>query len=183
MGNRVNGRMGTVDGMDFDGQINGKQYRVSVEKGREGKAGSYLVRIGETEYQVDARLISDRSLSMILDGRQYDLVIENDGKKKVVLFPDFSCEVELGNSFGTGLRQEGLGADSGTAEVCSPMPGRVIEILVEAGSEVKRGQGLLVVEAMKMENEIQSPKDGRVKEIFVKKNDAVESGTLLTAIE
>jgi biotin carboxyl carrier protein len=172
-----------IDGMDFDGHINGKSYRVSVEKGTGSAHGTYKVRIGEAEYRVDARSTADHSLSMILDGKQYDLMIENDGRRKVVQFPDYSCEVELGNNVENGPSGEEPDAGDGLAEISSPMPGRVIRILVEAGAEVKKGQGLMVVEAMKMENEIQSPKDGTVKDIFVNENDAVETGTPLTAVE
>jgi len=71
----------------------------------------------------------------------------------------------------------------GRAEIRSVMPGKVRAILVKQGDEVKAGQGLVVIEAMKMENEIPSPKDGRVVEIGVKPGDAVEAGALLCAVE
>ncbi|MDK2783686.1 MAG: glutaconyl-CoA/methylmalonyl-CoA decarboxylase subunit gamma, partial [Thermococcaceae archaeon] len=57
-----------------------------------------------------------------------------------------------------------------------PMPGKVLRILVREGDEVKAGQGLLVLEAMKMENEIPSPRDGVVKKILVKEGDTVDTG-------
>jgi len=71
----------------------------------------------------------------------------------------------------------------GRAEIRSVMPGKVRAILVKQGDEVKAGQGLVVIEAMKMENEIPSPKDGRVADIGVKPGDAVEAGALLCAVE
>ena len=71
----------------------------------------------------------------------------------------------------------------GVASIDSPMPGKVIKILAKEGEEVKRGQGVIVVEAMKMENELKAPKDGVIKEIKVKEGDAVEAGARLALIE
>ena len=63
------------------------------------------------------------------------------------------------------------------------MPGRVVRVLVKAGDEVAARQGLVVVEAMKMENELTSPKAGRVKEVSVSEGTSVESGRLLVIVE
>ena len=71
----------------------------------------------------------------------------------------------------------------GQAEIKSAMPGKVVRILVEAGAEVKKGDGILVVEAMKMQNEMKSPKDGQVKEIRVAENNTVGAGDVLVVIE
>jgi len=63
------------------------------------------------------------------------------------------------------------------------MPGKVVAVLVEAGARVERGQGLLVIEAMKMENEIGAPRAGTVSEVRVKPGQAVEPGELLARID
>jgi biotin carboxyl carrier protein len=63
------------------------------------------------------------------------------------------------------------------------MPGKVIEVLVAEGDNVEKGQGLVIVEAMKMENEVRSPIAGEVKEIKVKPGDAVEGGAVLLIVE
>jgi pyruvate carboxylase subunit B len=63
------------------------------------------------------------------------------------------------------------------------MPGRIVRVLVETGAKVKRGQGIIVVEAMKMENELGSPGDGVVKEILAAAGDRVEAGATLAIIE
>jgi biotin carboxyl carrier protein len=63
------------------------------------------------------------------------------------------------------------------------MPGRVVRVLVKAGDEVAARQGLVVVEAMKMENELTSPKAGRVREVGVSEGTSVESGRLLVIVE
>jgi biotin carboxyl carrier protein len=63
------------------------------------------------------------------------------------------------------------------------MPGKVVKLLVKPGDEVKARQGLVVVEAMKMENELRSPKDGRVAEVLVAEGASVEAGRLLVVVE
>jgi biotin carboxyl carrier protein len=63
------------------------------------------------------------------------------------------------------------------------MPGRVVRVLVEPGDEVAVRQGVVVVEAMKMENELRSPKAGRVKDVSVKAGDSVEAGRVLLVVE
>ena len=63
------------------------------------------------------------------------------------------------------------------------MPGKIVKLLISEGEEVEQGQGLVVVEAMKMENEIKSPKAGLVKKVGVKEGEAVEAGALLIVVE
>jgi biotin carboxyl carrier protein len=75
------------------------------------------------------------------------------------------------------------GAGEGAQRVLAPMPGRVVRVLVKNGDEVALRQGLIVVEAMKMENELGSPKAGRVKEIAVSEGASVEAGRLLVVVE
>ena len=70
-------------------------------------------------------------------------------------------------------------APAGEGVVTAPMPGKILRILVKEGESVKTGQGLLVLEAMKMENEIPAPKDGVVKKILVKEGDTVDTGQAL----
>jgi biotin carboxyl carrier protein len=72
---------------------------------------------------------------------------------------------------------------AGTQQVLAPMPGKVVKVLVKPGDDVKARQGLVVVEAMKMENELRSPKDGRVAEVLVTEGASVEAGRLLVVVE
>ena len=83
---------------------------------------------------------------------------------------------ELGDEVAAG----GL---SGRRDLLAPMPGKVMRVLVSEGDEVTAGQGILVVEAMKMQNEIPSPKAGRVIRIAVKAHDPVSAGQVLASIE
>jgi biotin carboxyl carrier protein len=71
----------------------------------------------------------------------------------------------------------------GEQRVLAPMPGRVLRVLVKAGDQVVARQGLVVVEAMKMENELMSPKDGCIREVAVSEGESIESGRLLVIVE
>ena len=73
-------------------------------------------------------------------------------------------------------------APAGGEQITSPMPGNILAVNVAAGDTVKKGQVLMILEAMKMENEIMSPCDGKVVSVSVAKGAAVESGTLLCVI-
>ncbi len=75
------------------------------------------------------------------------------------------------------------GGVDGPAEIAAPMPGKIVAILVEEGQQVEEGQGLVVVEAMKMENELKSPRAGVVKNLTAQKDATVESGLVLCVIE
>ena len=81
---------------------------------------------------------------------------------------------------GRWLRGASVG---GPARVQAPMPGKLVRVLVSAGQDVGAGQGLVVMEAMKMENEIRAPRAGRVKEAPVREGQAVETGALLVLLE
>jgi biotin carboxyl carrier protein len=71
----------------------------------------------------------------------------------------------------------------GRASIAAAMPGKIVRILVAVGDQVVAGQGILVVEAMKMQNELKAPRDGRVTAIEVKENDSVNAGAVLATIE
>jgi biotin carboxyl carrier protein len=87
----------------------------------------------------------------------------------------------------TDPRESSLGTRSGHGEgrisVKAPMPGKVVRVLVNAGEEVSVGQGLMVVEAMKMQNELRSPKQGRVISIGASETEAVTAGQILAVVE
>jgi biotin carboxyl carrier protein len=72
---------------------------------------------------------------------------------------------------------------SGPARLVAPMPGRIVRVLAEPGQQVEAGQGLVVMEAMKMENELRAPRAGRVAEVHARERQNVEAGTLLLVVE
>jgi len=80
-------------------------------------------------------------------------------------------------------RNAGAAAAHGRATIAAPMPGKVVRILAAAGDEVAAGQGIVVVEAMKMQNELKAPRAGRLASLDCKENDSVLAGAILAVIE
>jgi biotin carboxyl carrier protein len=116
--------------------------------------------------------------SAIVGGAVYEIRVDGDilavGGRRL----EFSVEDPRAWKHG------GAGAGMhGKASIVAPMPGKVVRILVAAGDEVKQGQGLVVVEAMKMQNEMKAPRDGRVTALEVRENDSVTAGSLLAVVE
>jgi len=96
----------------------------------------------------------------------------------------FHIPVQLKGGLGRRTRDVGTGGTgSGVERVNAPMPGKVVRVLVAPGDAVKARQSLVVVEAMKMENELRAARDGRVREVFVSQGQSVDAGTPLVVVE
>jgi biotin carboxyl carrier protein len=96
----------------------------------------------------------------------------------------FQIPVDLKGGLGRRTRDVGPnGRGSGPQRVTAPMPGRVLRVLVKPGDAVKARQGLVVVEAMKMENELRARREGQVREVLVAEGQSVEAGTALVVVD
>jgi biotin carboxyl carrier protein len=158
------------------------------------KGGLLQVGIDGRTHIVDARRVDEAAISMLvqLDGaaapsRSVDaafaaraaadeLDVHLDGRTIAV-------QIRPAGSF-RRQKKDGPGAGaSGPQRVTAPMPGRVARVLVKPGDEVKARQGLVVVEAMKMENELRAARDGRVRDVSVSEGQSVDAGAVLLVVE
>lgn len=156
----------------------GKQaHQVTVER----HADRYRVVIDGHEHVVDARHLGGETYSILDGGRSYELWIEPKVDGYRVQLGTSKCWVSVGAPGRRGAQAPRAGPHE--ESVVSVMPGRVVRLLVTDGQVVERGQGVVVVEAMKMENEIAAGKAGRVSAIAVKPGQAVEAGTVLLVID
>jgi len=146
---------------------------VSLEVERE--CSGYRVKLGERWMAVDLVAAGDLRSLRLEDGTQFALAHHREGTTHHITIGTQRIDIEIVDPL--ALRRtsgdDHLG-DSGIIKAL--MPGRIARVLVEKGATVQRGTGLLVLEAMKMENEIPAPAAGIVDEIFVKAGDTVESG-------
>jgi len=159
-----------IDGATLPLEIErqGERWRFRLGSGAEREA---LVR--EAEPQV---------YSMLLDGRVYDAHVEQGQDGVVVVVAGRRFEIGVRDPRRFARKSGGVGAE-GRQHIISPMPGKVVRVLVAPGDTVKAGQGLLVVEAMKMQNEMKSTKAGRVVSIAAQAGATVSAGEILAVIE
>ncbi len=146
----------------------------------------YRINLGGRTFEVDAQPVAEGSQSLLIDGEAYLIESETDprGRGENVLVRGHVINVEALDLRKKRLR-EVVHADGGDGPqtLSSPMPGKVVAVLVQEGQEVKEGQGLVVVEAMKMENELRAPKDGVVRQLSAQVGNAVEGGVTLCVVE
>jgi biotin carboxyl carrier protein len=170
--------------MTFEVEINGRTRSVSVER---AQAGHYRVVVDGTAHQVDVARIGQFGLSLILDhesGRSRELQVTPAAAPGEFLVTLDGRIVAAAIDRRRTARGGDAAADAhGEQAVVAPMPGRVVRVLVAPGDEVTAKQGVVVVEAMKMENELRSPKAGRVKDVAVTPGTSVEAGRVLVVIE
>ena len=171
--------------MQLQIDVNGRVRTVEIDQ----QDGLYRVVIDGVERFVDAAAVDGATFSLICpgDGRSSQEVgLSPTGLpgETAVHMPAGVASVRVltgaASRFGRGA---GAAQAAGTQQVRSPMPGKVVKLLVKAGDAVKARQGLVVVEAMKMENELRSPKDGRVSDVLVAEGASVEAGRLLVVVE
>jgi len=165
--------------MKYEVRISGKTRIVEVERDRNG----WQTRLDGEPIKVDAVEIAPHTFSVLLPGESHEISITSDTNGKLLLQAsrlEFSAEVVDPRSW-SGRRHAGV-VTEGRQQVVAPMPGKVVRVLVEAGQAVEASQGLLVVEAMKMQNEIRSPKSGKVERVLVLEGQAVHAGEVLCII-
>lgn len=157
-----------------------REQRLSIERSGDS---SYTLRLGERSYRIDARRApGGNSWSLLVDGAQHTVAVapQSAGVYSVTVAGATSATVEVADPLTFLARQGESGkAARGAGRVVAYMPGRVVSVLVAEGDQVVAGQGLLVLEAMKMQNEIQAEVAGTVARVCVSTGQAVDGGELL----
>jgi biotin carboxyl carrier protein len=163
----------------YDVTIADKAYRVELVRSGSG----WRCKLNGREFDLDAALVGDGRLSLLIDGKSYAVKQEQSGGENniVVGRERFSAAVRDPRSLGS--RGTRAGSEGGVKKITAPMPGKVVRVLAPAGKDVDAGQAVLVIEAMKMQNELKAPKKGKVSKLHVEQGAAVEAGQILAEIE
>jgi len=157
----------------------GKPRRLELEKSADG----WECRLDGHVIHVDAVIPRRDVLSLLIDGRSYEIKREQTATDLHMWVGSARFAVELRDPRSLRSRQQAAGDEKGPKKILAPMPGRVVRLLVAENSEVEAGQGIVVVEAMKMQNEIKSPKKGIVKKVSAIPGTAVNPGDVLAIVE
>jgi biotin carboxyl carrier protein len=169
--------------MHYVALLDGEERQIEIV---ELTPGQFRITMDGRALEVDSRGVSDTTQSLLHGTQAYNIEAEkNPEGGENVLVRGHIVTVEVLDLRTLNLRkaQEVIAGPEGPAAITAPMPGKVVAVLVEEGQEVTAGQGLVVVEAMKMENEIKAPRAGKVKHLKVEAGAAIESGVALCVIE
>jgi len=174
--------------VNLDVAVNGRSWKVAIEAGTQ--SGDFTVSVKGKTRVVNASWIDPDTLSLI-DGssaREVRIHRREGGVMSIALDGRvFEAVVSAGQEARLKPRPSAVGRDFSHADerhaVKAPMPGRIVRVLVAVGDRVAAGQAVVIVEAMKMENELRSTKDGVVKEVNVRQGAAIDASTVLVVIE
>jgi biotin carboxyl carrier protein len=150
------------DGRRVAASVDGRKYELEVS---ETETSVFLIKNEEKIYEISVTPPADRkgTTNVRAEGREYEIQLIDPKRLRSAAANTEHAE--------------------GTAEIKTAMPGKVVRILAAAGAGIKKGDGVIVVEAMKMQNELRSPKDGILKEIRFEEGATVNAGDILAVIE
>jgi biotin carboxyl carrier protein len=165
--------------MIYEVTIAEKVYRVELVR----TEPEWKCKLDGRELPLDVVSAQDGMLSLLLQGKSYEVKQETVGAESNVVVGQerFSVSVRDPRSFRS--RRRSGASEQGVMKIKAPMPGKVVRILAPAGAQVEIGQSVVVIEAMKMQNELKAPKTGVVKKISVAEGAAVEAGQALAEVE
>jgi biotin carboxyl carrier protein len=165
--------------MVYDVTIDGKDFRLELER----KESGWQCRLDGRNIEMNAVLARRDVLSILIDGKAYEIKREHTASDTHLWVGSVRYLAELRDP--RSLRgRKGAGADDkGPKKILASMPGKVVRMLVDQGQPVEAGQSILVVEAMKMQNEIKSPKKGTLQKIVAIEGGNVNAGDVLAIVE
>jgi biotin carboxyl carrier protein len=157
--------------------VEDKTFKVDLER----QDNKFIVYLNSNPVEVTAAEAGNPShLSLIVGNKSYDVTIEN---KNIISVNGEAFQVKIEDERVQQLaRLRGKIVRIEEVYIAAPMPGLVVEVEVGVGDRVKVGSGLIVIEAMKMQNELKAPREGVVKEVLVKKGMSVNGGDTLVVI-
>jgi biotin carboxyl carrier protein len=164
--------------MTYEIQVDGKNYRLELKR----VDGRWESRLDGRDIPLDAMLARRDVLSIIIGGKAYEIKRERTATEMHLWVGPRRYDVHLRDP--RSLRGRASADDGkGPRKLIAPMPGKVVRVLLKEQSQVEAGQGVVVVEAMKMQNEIKSPKNGIVRKIVAAEGAAVNAGDVLAVVE
>lgn len=174
----------------YEVQIGNCNYRVELERAAQrpesaldDKASCWNIRLDGRESIADCLRLTDGSLSLLIDGKSFELRMSPSGETLTVFIQGKAYECAVRDPRSLRSRQRSAVREGGEQKITASMPGKVVRVLARPGESIKAGQGIIVIEAMKMQNEIRAPKDGTLKSIVARLGKNVNAGEVLAVIE
>jgi biotin carboxyl carrier protein len=161
--------------MKYTTIINNKQFEIEIE--RDG-----TVLVDGVRFEVDFLNLGGSLYSVIQNTRSLELAIEGNQADIEVSMAGRLYEAKVLDQRALLMAQRKGSLTAGSGEILSPMPGLIVEVLVDMGDEVTQGDTVVILESMKMQNELKAPRDGKIQTISCESGQTVDKGTLLIII-
>jgi biotin carboxyl carrier protein len=165
--------------MIYDVTIGEKTHRVNLVRAETG----WKCTLDGREFAVDAVPGQNGSLSLLVEGKSYEVRQQELGDEVRIIVDSLPFKVCVRDPRSLRSRRSRDSGGQGVRKITAPMPGKVVRIVAGLGAAVESGQAVLVIEAMKMQNELKAPKKGKVSKLNVAEGAAVEAGQTLAEVE
>ncbi|MGI8813518.1 MAG: biotin/lipoyl-containing protein [Pyrinomonadaceae bacterium] len=168
--------------MKLQAELNGEKHEIRFE--RDGRR--VIANVDGREYDLEVSEPEPNVYLLKRDGKIFQIAVAGDPLKPGVINTysrKGDREIKLIDPKRLRGAGDADGSADGLAEIKTAMPGKVVRLLAAVGAEVAKGDGIMIVEAMKMQNELKSPKDGTVKDVRVSEGDTVAAGETLATVE
>lgn len=165
--------------MIYEVTIAGKAHKVELARAGTG----WHCKLDGRELPLDISSTRNGVLSILINGKSYEVKQETTATESNIVVGNQRFEAIVRDPRSLRSRRSASAGEEGIKKVIASMPGKVVRILAPVGTAVEAGQGVLVIEAMKMQNEMKSPKKGTVKKINVAPGAPVEAGQVLAEVE
>jgi biotin carboxyl carrier protein len=163
-------------------ELGGMTRRIEIASDAARASGELLCTIDGRAVDADAVEVAPGVYSILIEGASFEARVEPDSTSLRIAIAgrEYVAQVRDPRQW---RRNRGAAIEAeGSQRVIAPMPGKVVRVLVKAGEAVEAGKGILVVEAMKMQNEVRSPKSGKVERILVSEGQTVSAGEVLATV-
>jgi biotin carboxyl carrier protein len=164
--------------MKYFASVNGKEYTIEIDQEHE-------ISVNGEKYAIDFQQLPEGgTLSLLINNRSLEAIVEErDEAWEVLLHGElYTVQVQDERSYRLAQARGSLVDEKGTLAIRSPMPGLILDILVAEGDRVEQGDKVVILESMKMENELRAGRDGVVTRVYVEKGDSVEKNQELVTI-
>lgn len=165
--------------MTYEISIDGKNYKLDLNKAD----GRWKCVLDGEDVEVDAVIARRDVISIIIGGTAYEVKRERTANDMHLWVKSARFAVDVRDPRSLRSRRAKSGSMEGPQKLVAPMPGKIVRVISPAGTEVEAGHGVLVIEAMKMQNELKSPKKGVVRQIMIAEGSSVSAGEVLAIVE
>lgn len=143
------------------------------------------IRVDDKTYDLDIVMVENGVYSLLMDGKSYNVeLIQNQSNKKYIVNTLYnSNDVEIIDAESKYLKSRKKDDMDENTAISSPMPGKVVKILIKKGDKIKAGETVIIISAMKMESEYKVKKDRLIKDVLVKEGDIIDGNQPLVLIE